>query len=219
VNRVILLLFLCMFSLSAQALEGYVEALLGSVDVEGVETGTYTSTETGTMSGALKYGSTLGLGLEVGLRNFEEHNVLRASLSWHFAGAELDSASITTNGGSELASGSYVVSSAELKSVGLNFDNDIHVVLANLYYELPIGMDLFPYVGLGLGVADVENADGTSAAGAVSLGLRIERPDETYWALRYQRFAIGSITDKLGITYGDIGFDIITVTVGMNFSL
>jgi len=104
--------------LPAFAVGGYIEGNVGYTFVGNADLkGSATTVETGTLSnGELNFDDGVGYGLEIGIRNFESHNVLRLGLAWNRFDADLDELKFDASGGTLLPAGGYSLSSGELKS-------------------------------------------------------------------------------------------------------
>ena len=203
--------------IAAQAASGYIEGQVGYASIHDVDTKTFTSIETGSVSGSLDYDPVIGYGFEIGIRDFEQYNDLRVGLAWNRFKAELDSASIDVTGGTEVGAISGSASASDLASVGLDFDNDINVYSANFYYDFPVEMAFKPYLGFGIGVADIENAEDKEIAVIGLIGGQYEISEGVNLGIKYQYINIDSFEDELGIEYDDASASMISVTLGVNF--
>jgi OOP family OmpA-OmpF porin len=192
--------------IAAQAASGYIEGQVGYASIDDVDTKTFTSIETGSVSGSLDYDPVIGYGFEIGIRDFEQYNVLRVGLAWNRFKAELDSVSIDATGGTEIGPIS-----------GLDFDSDVDVYSANFYYDFPVEMAFKPYLGFGIGVADIENAEDKEIALIGLIGGQYEISESVNLGIKYQYINIDSFEDKLGIEYDDASASMISVTLGVNF--
>jgi len=197
----------------AQAAGGYIEGQVGYTHIRDVDTETFTTVETGSVSGSLEYDSTIGYGLEIGIREFENNNVLRIGLAWTRFEAELDSASINVTGGTELGPISGAASASDLESIGINLDSDVDVYSANIYYDFPVPMAFKPYVGLGVGVADIDNAQDTELALIGLIGGQYEISESVNLGIKYQYIDIDNFEYRLK----NVGVSIISATLGVNF--
>lgn len=203
--------------LAVQA-QGYIEGQVGYTFIDDVDTKTYSSVETGSVQGSLDYDSAVAYGLEIGMKNFEAHNVLRMGLAWNRVSADLDKASIDISGGTLIDPISGSASSSELKSEGLNFDNDVNVYTANFYYDIPLNSSAFtPYLGFGIGMADIDNAKSNELALIGIVGGRYEISDGKYLGMKYQYIDVADFEDELGIEYDGVGAHMISATLGMDF--
>lgn len=204
-------------SAAAIGANAYIEGQLGYTWVDDVDTVTATDPAFGTASGTLNYDDNINYGLEIGIENFEKHNVLRLGLSWNRFEAKLDTGSVNITGGTQVGAISGTVSSSQLKSVGLDFDNTVNVYMANFYYDIPVEMSFKPYVGLGLGIADVEHATDNEAAYSASVGGRMAINENTKLGIKYTWMQIGGSTDEVGIPYEDFNVSSLTATLSYSF--
>ena len=86
-----------------------------------------------------------------------------------------------------------------------------------MYYEFEITDKFKPYVGVGYGLADIDNAKDDEGTLVWSVGGRYDMTDKVSLGLKYQRFEIDGPTDKLGIDYKDMDVDNVSITLGYNF--
>jgi len=216
-KKILLATGLFILPLAVQAASGYIEGQVGYASIDDVDTETFTSVETGTVSGSLDYDSSIGYGLEIGIREFEQYNVLRVGLAWNRMKADLDSASINVTGGTVIDAISGTASASDLATVGLNFDNDIDVYSANFYYDIPVKMAFKPYLGIGIGVADSDNVEDNELALIGLVGGQYAISDDVNLGIKYQYIDVDSFTDTLGIEYKDTSTHMISATLGFNF--
>jgi hypothetical protein len=141
--------------ISAQAQEtGYVEASLGGSFTSTVKTKTYTFVvppDTAIGHAELNYGNEFVAGAEIGMAGFDDGGNWRAGIGYDYTRLNLDS--ITVVGQVNGVPGSSTFDSSLVRSAGLNFDNSVHLVMGNLYYNLPpLNENLRAYLGFGAGV-------------------------------------------------------------------
>lgn len=218
-KRVIVAMFVAAFPLHAFAVGGYVEGSLGYTFVSDVDVkGSATTPATGTISDIdLVFEDAVGYGLEIGIRNFEQHNVLRIGFAWDRFDADLDEIDFSATGGNQLPAGNYSISSGELRTVGLDFDNTVDVYTANLYYDFPSSGKWSFFFGGGIGFGDVENAKDNELAWKVALGARYPLSDNMYLGLRYDHIRVDEVEDELGVEYNNIGANRVSATLLFNF--
>lgn len=207
---------LLILPLALQA-QGYMEGQIGYTFIDDIDTETFSSVETGTVQGSLEYDSAVGYGLEIGIKNFESYNILRMGLAWNRFSADLDKASIDISGGTLIGPISGSASSSELKSAGLNLDNDVNVYTANFYYDIPLKSGFTPYLGFGIGVADIDNAKNNELALIGMIGGRYEISDDTYLGVKYQYIDVDDFEDESGIEFDGAGAHMISATLGIDF--
>ena len=203
--------------LAAQAAGGYIEGQVGYGYIDDVDTKTYSSIETGSVKASLDYDPDVAFGLEIGIRDFESQNVFRLGLAWNRLKADLDKASVKISGGTVIGPVSGKASSSELKAAGLDFDNDVDVYTVNAYYDFPVKMAFKPYLGLGVGVADIDNAKDTERAIIGIIGGRYEISDGVNLGIKYQYIDVDNFKDDLGIKYDGASAQMISATLGMDF--
>ena len=190
--------------IAAQAASGYIEGQVGYVSIDDVDTKKYTSIEAGSVSASLDYDPVIGYGFEIGIRDFEQYNVLRVGLAWNRFKAELDSVSIDATGGTEFVPIS-------------GLDSEVDVYSANFYYDFPVEMAFKPYLGFGIGVADIEDAEDKEMAVIGLIGGQYEISEGVNLGIKYQYINIDSFEDELGTEYDDASASMISVTLGVNF--
>lgn len=217
IKKLLLAPVLLSLPIAAQAAGGYIEGQLGHAFVHDIDTKTFTSVELGTVSGGVDYDSAISYGFEIGIKELEQRNVLRVGLAWNRFKAELDSASINSTGGTVVGPVSASGSGSYLASLGLDFDSDIDVYSANFYYDIPVEMAFKPYIGIGLGVADIDHAQDKEFAIIGLIGGKVEISEDVYLGIKYQYINIDSFTDKLDIEYEDAGASMFSATLGMDF--
>ena len=212
-------ILLCISPLSAFAVGGYLEGNVGYTFVSDVNMkGSASSIETGTISDIdLEYDDDVGYGFEIGIRNFEQHNVLRIGLAWDRFDADLDKLKLSASGGTVVPAGRYSASGSELKSAGFDFDNTVDVYTVNLYYDFPSSGDFSMFVGGGIGMADVDNAKDDEFAFKLSLGGRYKLTENAYIGLRYDYIGIDDLEDDLGLKYKDLDANRVGAILGFNF--
>ena len=201
----------------AHAAGGYMDLHAGYGVIDDVDLKSVSTVEAGTVGGSLDYDDSLTYGVEFGVRDIGPNNALRVGLGWSHFKADLDSLTLTASGGTELAAGSYTASSSELDSVGLNFDNDVELYTANLYYDFMAGEQFTPYVGVGAGVADIDNAEDNEFAWTVAAGARWVLTKDFTAGLQANYYSVNGPTDKLGIEYKDIDAYALSGVIGVTW--
>jgi len=153
----------------------------------------------------LKYDDPTAYGFEIGGSDFAG-TPLRAGLFFVTAKANLREAS----GSGTLTQGSRVwnlqetVTAAELRSVGLDFDNRVNLYGVTAYYDFNRDASVKPFVGVALGQADFENARDRKFAAGLHLGLNLDLSKNTYLGVRLSTYRVNGPTDKIGLRYEDL---------------
>ena len=202
--------------------EFYIEGQVNYNQVDDVDTKTYSGTAGGLTFSNLKasneYDSDIGLGFEVGAKNVSNSN-LRIGLSYNESKIEFKktTGSGTVTDGTTTVNFSVSATKAELASIGLSFDNDIKSYSLNAYYDLETNGTFTPYVGVGLGQVDIENANDKELSKSLYLGGRHSIDDKMYVGIKGAYTMIDGPSDKIGLTYDDITQKSLSVIVGYNF--
>ena len=220
-----ILIFLFTFSLlclqTVKSQDFYIEGHINynqvdDVDVDNV--GTFDGLTFSSMDASLDYDSDIGLGLEVGTVNVSDSN-LRIGLSYSETKIELKKASGTgtVTDGSTTVDFAVSATKAELDEVGLSFENDVEFYSLNAYYDLDTNRSFTPYLGVGLGQADIENANDKELSKSLYLGGRQSINDNMYLGIKGSYTIIDGPSDKLNISYDDITVKSLSLIVGYNF--
>ena len=205
---------------SVKSEEFYIEGHLNYNQVNDVDTTTITDTVAGVdIVGKLtnEYDSDIGLGFEVGVTN--DGSNIRFGLSYSESKIELKklTGSGTVTDGTTTVNFAVSATKADLASVGLSYDNDVKSYSLNAYYDFKTNRTFTPYVGVGLGQADIENANDKEVSKSLYLGGRHSVNDQMYVGLKGAYTMIDGPTDKLGLSYDDITHKSVSLIVGYNF--
>ena len=217
-----LLILLFTFSLlglqTVNSEEFYIEGQVNYNQVDDVDTKTFSGTVGGLTFSNLKasneYDSDIGLGFEVGAKNVSNSN-LRIGLSYSETKIELKKT--TASGTVDGDAGSLSITPADWSAVGVSFDNDVKSYSLNAYYDLETNGTFTPYVGVGLGQVDIENANDKELSKSLYLGGRHSIDDKMYVGIKGAYTMIDGPSDKLGLTYDDITQKSLSLIVGYNF--
>lgn len=202
--------------------EFYIEGQVNYNQVDDVDTKTYSGTAGGLTFSNLKasneYDSDIGLGFEVGAKNVSNSN-LRIGLSYSETKIELEKTTLSgsVTDGTTTLTGPASFSREDVASVGLTFDNDVKSYSLNAYYDLETNGTFTPYVGVGLGQVDIQNANDKELSKSLYLGGRHSVNDQMYVGLKGAYTMIDGPTDKLGVSYKDITLKSLSLIVGYNF--
>ena len=132
---------------------------------------------------------------------------------------DLNSAQINgviTNG-STTYTGPVTVTAANLASVGANFDNRVNLYMLNAYYDFKTSTDFTPFVGFGIGLADIKNAKDTEFAYSVNAGAKYNIDKNVYVGAKGAYTRVNGPTDQLGIKFQDIAVYSANVSIGYEF--
>ena len=219
-KKLVILLFT--FSLlsfqSVKSEEFYIEGQVNYNQVDDVDTKTFSGTVGGLTFSDLKasneYDSDIGLGFEVGVTN--DGSNIRFGLSYSESKIELKKTTMSL-GTVDGVAGSLSITPADWSTVGVSFDNDVKSYSLNAYYDFKTNRTFTPYVGVGLGQADIENANDKEVSQSLYLGGRHSVNDQMYVGLKGAYTMIDGPTDKLGLSYDDITHKSVSLIVGYNF--
>ena len=218
-KKLVILLFT--FSLlgfqSVKSEEFYIEGQVNYHQVDDVDTSSYSDTINGeVIVGKLtnEYDTDIGLGFEVGAKNVSNSN-LRIGLSYSETKIELTK--LTVSGTVDGVAGSASYTPAQVSAEGVSFDNDVKSYSLNAYYDLETNGTFTPYVGVGLGQVDIENANDKELSKSLYLGGRHSIDDKMYVGIKGAYTIIDGPSDKLGLTYDDITQKSLSLIVGYNF--
>ena len=196
----------------------YIEGQLGTVAVKDVSTPTFSGSESGyTLSNFkadLSYDSDTFVGLELG------YNVTPdVRLSLNYSSFSLNWNAVTGSG--TISDGTSTVAlSGTLKRGTLDddslLDNKVKLFMANVYYDLPLRGAITPFVGLGLGQANISNA-GNETALSFSIGANYDIGEKSYLGIKYTKYTVNGPTDELGFQYNDIKANAVNISYGFRF--
>jgi opacity protein-like surface antigen len=214
----IALIGLVMSASTALAATPYIEGQVIFTEVDDVDTNTYTDTVAGSaVVGKLtnKYDTDTGYGFEVGAIGLFDNQNLRLGISYGKTKIKLKST--TASGTIDGVAGSLSITPAEWAAVGVNFDNDIKAYSLNGYYDFAKTDKLTPFIGLGVGQVDIQNAKDKEFSTSLYLGARYSVNDNVYLGGKVNYTMINGPEDKLGIQYDDITQYGLTLSVGYLF--
>lgn len=195
----------CTLSTSAFAVEYYAQGQLGVAKVEDL------TTESGPILAQIKYDDDILFGLEGGISGFEQHNVLRLGLSWQTFDMGVSRALIDDG-----INPPVVGNEAELEQAGYDLENRLDMYSVKLYYDFPVNMTLKPYIGVGLGIADVEDADQETAY-IFNLGGRYPINDQVNVGLKYEYVNVKDLTADNGTAFNGITQHSFSATIDYRF--
>jgi opacity protein-like surface antigen len=199
----------------------YIEGNVGQADIGSVKTSRYTGSVNGytwDASASIDYNKPTYWGFEIGA-NKPGDLPLRLGFAYTTMKAKFRQASLTgsVSDGNTTYSGSVPITRADLGDLGLDFDNRINIYNINAYYDFDTKSAVRPYIGFGLGFADIENAEDNEFTYSLHAGLNYDISKSTYIGARVGWYRISGPTDKLGIAYDDITTTTYGVTVGYRY--
>jgi len=201
--------------------KAYFEFGVGKSSVD-VSTKTYSGTALGvTYTNAkadLDFEDPTTYGFEIGTANF-----LGTPLRVGFGVATLDlkferasgSGTIATGAGTVTLSGS--ATAADFRGIGVSFDNDVKIYMVNAYYDIKTDGAIKPYIGVGFGLTDIENAKDQETTLALHAGLNYDLKNNMYVGGKFSHYKVSGMTDKLGVQYDDTSVNYMGVVLGVRF--
>ena len=196
----------------------YIEGQVNYTQVQDIDLENFTGTRNGrffeNLKGKLGYDSDIGYGVEVGVSEFLNKN-FRLGLSYLENKIELKKATQISN-----TEGETLPSSAtpqEIRDLGFNFDSNVKIYSLNAYYDFNNFNSFVPFVGVGLGQADILNAKDKELSKSLYLGARYLIDKNIYVGGKGTYSMIDGPEDKNGMKYDDISLYAVTLSVGYQF--
>ncbi|MCU7959245.1 MAG: outer membrane beta-barrel protein [gamma proteobacterium symbiont of Bathyaustriella thionipta] len=195
----------------SHAVNVFVEGSIGYNFYADVDADLGFTTEAGNITDAtLDYDDGISYGAEIGISHFDPYDVLRLSASWEYFDAEFDSGKATVSGGTVFPPGPVKITSSD------DLDIEINLFMANLYYDFETKWAFKPFIGAGLGLADIKDADDKELAWKLMLGGNYEFTDHFGIGLRYQYVQISG-PDQNDLKFDDIGTSTVSATARYQF--
>jgi opacity protein-like surface antigen len=91
-----------------------------------------------------------------------------------------------------------------VRSGGISLDNSVNLYMANAYYDIKNASAFTPFVGLGMGMANIQNAKDNEFAWSASVGGKYNIDKNMYLGLKGSYTSVNGITDKIGLEYKDM---------------
>ena len=190
----------------AADLKPYVEGSVGYYNLDDVETETWSGSasigaNTITRASAkIDYDKSWGGGVELGLRNVGIEN-LRLGASYQRLNLDMKkvTGSATVNGTGYTED----ITSVIRDTLGIDLNNHVNLYMLNAYYDFKNSSQFTPFVGVGVGMADIQNAKDNELALSASLGGKYHFDKNVYLGAKGVFTRVNGITDGLNIPYKD----------------
>lgn len=207
-RKILLLLALISSSALAAELKPYLEGQLGFASLDDVDTKLNGAIGggTATASAKIKYDHSVSGGFEIGANNVGIEN-LRIGVSYSRMKFDMDkvTGSITTTGVTGFENGTLSGDiTSTVRSAGISLDNSVNLYMANAYYDIKNASAFTPFVGLGMGMANIQNAKDNEFAWSASVGGKYNIDKNMYLGLKGSYTSVNGITDKIGLEYKDM---------------
>jgi opacity protein-like surface antigen len=206
----------------AADLKPYIEAQLGYAKLKDVETESFSGSVgggTATLSAKGDFDNSFAGGAELGVGNIGASNFrLGASYTRMDFDMEKVTGSLTTTGVSGVANGTYTADITRyIRDAGISLDNRVNLYMANAYYDFKNESSFTPFLGVGMGMADVQNAKDNEFAYQGVIGGKFDIDKNMYLGLKGLYTKVNGITDELGIKFKDMDAYSGQVLLGVNF--
>ena len=209
-RKILLLLALISSSVLAADLKPYLEGQFGLSYLDDVDIKPYTSVDDGlgtvSASAKIKYDHSVSGGFEIGANNVGIEN-LRIGVSYSRMKFDMDkvAGSLTVTDVSSDINGNYTGDiTPQVKSLGISLDNSVNLYMANAYYDIKNASAFTPFIGFGVGMADIKNAKDNEFAWSASVGGKYNIDKNMYLGLKGSYTSVNGITDKIGLEYKDM---------------
>ena len=224
-KKIITILFTIFFvpSISFAVPKYYIEGQINYNQVDDVDTNTYSGSSGGftftNLKGTLDYDSDIGYGFEFGASGLFDNDNLRLGLSYVKNEIEFKkgTGSGTVSDGSTTVNFALNGDRSAANSIGLNLDNNVDVYSLNGYYDFNTVKGFRPFLGVGLGQADIQNAKDKELAMSFYAGGRFSINENAYVGIKGTYTRVDGPEDHLGFKYDDITAHAITLSVGYQF--
>ena len=213
------------FAASLADMKPYIEAQINYHNPDDVSSNTLSgaSTHNGiTTSASIRieneYDNETAAGVEFG---FSVSDNSRIGFAYTRPDFELDKITLTgtlTDGTTTLTdAGTF--SRDQLATVGPadTFDNEVRLLSMNYYYDFDLSSEIKPFLGFGVGIANIENAKDNELALSLHGGAKYYLADKVYLGGKASYSQIQGPTDGFGFKYEDIDFWTATLALGYEF--
>ena len=220
------------FAQNKSPFEGlYIEGQVNYTQVQDIDLKNFTGTisngrEFTNLKGKLGYDSDIGYGVEVGVSEFLNKN-FRLGLSYGANKIELKKATNVSGATTSEpdANGERTtldtigpsVTPQQIRDFGLNFNSNVKIYSLNAYYDFNNFNSFVPFVGVGIGQADILNAKHKELSKSLYLGARYLVDKNIYVGGKGTYSMIDGPEDKNGMKYDDISLYAVTLSVGYQF--
>lgn len=205
----------------AEGSRPYIEGQISLMQVDDVD-GT-TSVAVGgfnaVVNATAEYDSDIAFGAEIGVRKIADTGfgvgVSFTSFQADLEQVDLDAA-LSFNG-VVIGTASGTFTADQLATAGFTLDNEVNTYSINTYYDFDGGKKFTPYVGFGIGLADIENANDKELMLSGIVGINYVLTENLYAGGRAAYHRISGPNDSLGFSFDDITVSSVGVVMGYNF--
>jgi opacity protein-like surface antigen len=207
-RKILILLALISSSAFAADLKPYIEGQLGWSNLNDVDTKAtnlpISDAVTASATAKIKYDNSVSGGFEIGANHVGIEN-LRIGVSFNRMKFDMEkvtgSLALSTSSASLETTGDITEA---VRSLGVNLDNSVKLYMANAYYDIKNASAFTPFIGFGVGMADIKNAKDNEFAWSASVGGKYNIDKNMYLGLKGSYTSVNGITDKIGLEYKDM---------------
>ena len=207
-RKILILLALISSSAFAADLKPYIEGQLGWSNLNDVDTKAtnlpISDAVTASATAKIKYDNSVSGGFEIGANHVGIEN-LRIGVSFNRMKFDMEkvkgSLALSTSSASLETTGDITEA---VRSLGVNLDNTVKLYMANAYYDIKNASAFTPFIGFGVGMADIKNAKDNEFAWSASVGGKYNIDKNMYLGLKGSYTSVNGITDKIGLEYKDM---------------
>jgi opacity protein-like surface antigen len=207
-RKILILLALISSSAFAADLKPYIEGQLGWSNLNDVDTKAtnlpISDAVTASATAKIKYDNSVSGGFEIGANHVGIEN-LRIGVSFNRMKFDMEkvkgSLALSTSSASLETTGDITEA---VRSLGVDLDNSVKLYMANAYYDIKNASAFTPFIGFGVGMADIKNAKDNEFAWSASVGGKYNIDKNMYLGLKGSYTSVNGITDKIGLEYKDM---------------
>jgi opacity protein-like surface antigen len=207
-RKILILLALISSSAFAADLKPYIEGQLGWSNLNDVDTKAtnlpISDAATASATAKIKYDNSVSGGFEIGANHVGIEN-LRIGVSFNRMKFDMEkvkgSLALSTSSASLETTGDITEA---VRSLGVDLDNSVKLYMANAYYDIKNASAFTPFIGFGVGMADIKNAKDNEFAWSASVGGKYNIDKNMYLGLKGSYTSVNGITDKIGLEYKDM---------------
>lgn len=204
--------------------DNYIEVGFGLLIPSDVSTEPYSGTSPSgditynNLSANIEYDHPIAWSFEYG-RFIDKDLSLRAGLNYTLSKAKLKriygAGSYTYNGTTYNVNNS--LNRSEVNN-STSFDNNFKILSANLYKDFnQLDSNFTPYIGLGVGLADIEDTKDKEIVSNLIIGFNYDLYDKTYIGGKFLYNTVSGPTNNDGLKYEDIDFQTWLLHIGRRF--
>ena len=182
----------------------YIEGQFMRNTINSVETDAYSGTVSGitftNLKANLDFKSKDATAIELGYKFSDK---IRFGVQYTEFQLDFSKGSVTgtATDGTTTISAAAEVTEADVNALGLKFDNNVSLSILNTYYDFLKSGSVNPFVGLGIGSANISNATQQELALSITGGVSYDINDKLYLGARISYIRVDPLEDSLGIKY------------------